>query len=333
MVGILLEPKTLPWPVDWPALFGREAPLLVEIGFGGGHFLADLARRRPEANIIGVEISLPAIRRAQRKLQQAGAAHVRLLPADARELLWALCAPQTVAEVYINFPDPWPKAAHHHRRLIQLPFLHLLATRMPPGGLLEIATDHADYQQAILETLQQTPYFRSRLATPYVTADPDRLITKYEQIALNEGRSCHYYKWARKAAAAPAAFPVPEVFPMPHVVMQTPLNLDQIEAAYEPMRFNENGVHINLMEMFRARDRRKLLVEAYVQEDPVAQRVGLLIREREDGRFIITLHEVGFPRPTTGLRHAVGCLAGWLHGLHPETAITQHNLGDGLSAE
>ena len=88
MDPFLLEPKSLTWPVDWPALFGREAPLLVEIGFGGGHFLVDLARRRPEANIIGVEISLPAIRRAQRKLQQAAAAHVRLLPVDARELLW-----------------------------------------------------------------------------------------------------------------------------------------------------------------------------------------------------------------------------------------------------
>ena len=317
----------LSMPVDWPVIFGRQAPLLVEIGFGGGHFLADLAQRRAEANIIGVEISLPAIRRGLRKLEQIAANNVRLMSLDAHSLLWAFCVPQTLAAVYINFPDPWPKAAHHHRRLVQLPFLHLLATRLVPGGLVEIATDHIDYQQAILSALQESPYFDSCRPEPFVTADPQRLRTKYEQIALEEGRTCHYYNWARNETAAPADFPVPQEFPMPHAIIKTALTLEQIEAAYIPFRIAKDNIHLNLMEMYHSKDGRKLFVETYVQEEPIAQRVGLLIRKREDGDYIVCLHDVGFPRPTAGLQTAVRSLAAWLRDLRADTILAQHNLG------
>lgn len=326
MTSSLLQAQLLSWPVNWDDIFGRAAPLLIEIGFGGGHFLVDLARKRPSANIVGVEISLPSLDKAQRKVKTAGLTNVRLLQSDARYLLQALCAPGSVAEVYINFPDPWPKARQLHRRLINGDFLHLLATRMVPGGLLDIATDHADYAQAITEALEATLYFCSRLSTTFVTEDSERLRTKYEQIGLEEGRTCHYYKWMRRETAVPHRFPIPKEFSMPHVVLHSPLDLDEIQARYGRWQVSAKECHISFMELFRAQEGEALFIETYLKEAPVTQRLGLLIRQREPGNYVISLHELGFPRPTSGVQLAIGQLANWLLGLHEETRILHHNL-------
>ena len=326
MLSTLLHNHLLSWPVDWTAVFDREAPLIIEIGFGGGHFLVDLAQRRPLANVLGVEISLPALDKAQRKVQTAALSNVRVLQSDARYLLQALCAPESIAEVYINFPDPWPKARQLHRRLINGEFLHLLATRMVPGGLLDIGTDHADYALAITEALEATPYFHSRLATTFVTEDNERLRTKYEQIGLDEGRICHYYKWARRETAVPNLYPVPKEFPMPHVVLHTPMDLDAIQARYGRMRTSDEARHVSFMELFRANEGDALFVETYIKEEPVAQRLGLVIRQREPGNYVISLHELGFPRPTAGVQLAIAALARWLVSLDDEAHILHHNL-------
>lgn len=326
MTTALLHAQHLSWPVNWHDIFAREAPLLLEIGFGGGHFLVDLAQRRPSANVLGVEISLPALDKAQRKIKTAAITNVRLLQSNARYLLQALCAPESVTEVYINFPDPWPKARQLHRRLIDGDFLHLLATRMVSGGLLEIATDHADYALAITEALEATSYFRSKLPTTFVTENKERLPTKYEQIGLAEGRTCHYYKWLRVDTAVPNSFPIPKEFPMPHVVLHSPLDLDEIQARYGRWRVSIADCHINFMELFRAKAEKALFVETYIKEEPVTQRLGLVVRQREPGNYVISLHELGFPRPTFGVQLAIGQLASWLLGLHEEARILHHNL-------
>ncbi|MBK8902816.1 MAG: tRNA (guanosine(46)-N7)-methyltransferase TrmB [Anaerolineaceae bacterium] len=326
MSSTLLHNHLLSWPADWTAVFNRDAPLLIEIGFGGAHFLVDLAQRRPSANVLGVEISLPALDKAQRKVQTAALTNVRVLQSDARYLLQVLCTPESIAEVTINFPDPWPKARQLHRRLIDVDFLHLLATRLEPGGLLDIATDHADYALAITEALEATPYFNSRLATTFVTEDLARLRTKYEQIGLEEGRTCHYYKWVRNKTAAPQDFPTPKEFPMPHVVLHTPMDLDAIQARYGRMQTSDHDRHVSFMELFRAHGGEALFVEAYINEEPVAQRLGLVIRQREPGNYVISLHDLGFPRATAGVQLAIAHLARWLLSLHDEAKILHHNL-------
>lgn len=326
MTSPLLRNNLLSWPANWTELFGREAPLIIEIGFGGGHFLIDLAQKRPSANILGVEISLPSIDKAKRKIKTAALSNVRLLQCDARYLLHALCAPQTVSEVYINFPDPWPKASHHHRRFIHLDSLHLLATRLVAGGLLAIATDHADYAVAITEALEATPYFASRLPTTFVTEDNSRLRTKYEQIGLDEGRTCHYYKWVRNGVPPLNSFPIPKELPMPHVVLQTPLDLDTIQQQYGRWRISAGERHVSFMELFRAQEGEALFVETYIKEAPMSQRLGLVVRQREPGNYVISLHELGFPRPTAGVHLAIGHLAKWLIDLHEDGAILHHNL-------
>ena len=327
MDHFLLADRQLPWPTNWPEQFGHEAPLLIEIGFGGGQFLVDMAQKRPSCNIIGVEISVPSLRRALSKIKNAGLTNVRVMQCDAKYLLRALCAPETVDEVYINFPDPWRKAAHYHRRLIQDDFFNLLATRMKPNGLLDMATDHADYAEWITERIERTPYFNSRLPTTFVTEDKERFRTKYEMLGLEKGHICHYYKWRRNETAVSQTYPIPKEFVMPHMIINTPLSLPEIEAKFMKQHVVEGDINIRFLEAFLSQDGITLLIDTYINEDPIAQRIGLQIRQRDNGEIVIRLHEIGFPRSAAGLQIAVRELANWVVSLHPDTKIIRHNLG------
>lgn len=328
MLATLHHAARLPWPTNWDAVYGRYAPLLIEIGFGGGHFLVDWAKQRPDANLLGLEISLPSLQKGEKKIRQAGLTNVRLVQGSAQLLLQALCVPASIAEIFINFPDPWRKEKHTHRRLISDDFLHLAATRLVPGGLLDIATDHADYAQWITTRLERTPYFTSRRPTTFITEDNTRLRTKYESIALAAGRTCHYYKWRRNETPAPNIFPVPEELPMPHVILKSPLSLADIGQRFEPEQVSSENTHVKFLEMYQSFYDQKLLVETYIKEPPLTQRVGLSIRQRKTGELIVGLHDVGFPRPTRGIQLAISHLAQWIASLHPGTEWVASNLAE-----
>lgn len=328
MDSLLLQSTRMEWPTDWTAVFNRSAPLIMEIGFGGADFLVNLARQRPDVNVIGVELSLPSLKKGEKKIKAAGLTHTRIVAGEAEQVLWTLCSPQSVAEIYINFPDPWPKERHHYRRLISDDFLHLLATRMPTEATLDIATDHAEYAAWIVERLERTPYFNSRLDSTYVNEDNDRVISKYEQKGFDEGRSGHYFKWQRNETSAPNIFPIPKELPMPHVVIESPLTQTEIAAAFQPEKVNVDDIYISLAEVFQSQYDGKLLIETYVKERPLNQRLGLLIRQRERGDYVVKLHEVGFPRPTVGIQIAIAHLATWLVSLHPANKFIRSSLDD-----
>lgn len=326
--SLMLQSTRMDWPTDWTAVFNRKAPQLMEIGFGGGDFLVDLAKNRPETNIIGIELSLPSLKKAEKKLTMAEIDNVRILAGDAEQVLWAMCQTESLDEVYINFPDPWPKERHHYRRLINDEFLQLLATRMPTGAILDIATDHVDYAAWIVEHLERTPYFNSRLSVTYVNEDTDRVISKYEQKGFDEGRIGNYFKWQRNDTIAPNIFPIPKELPMPHVIVESSMSQEEIAAAFAPMKFSQDDIHISLAEIFQSQYDGKLLLETYVKERPLSQRLGLLIRQREHGDYVVKMHEVGFPRPTVGIQIAIANLATWLVGLNPENKFLRSSLDE-----
>ena len=325
----LLYGVRLDWPVDWTAVFGRSAPLLLEIGFGGADFLVDLAQSRPDANIVGVELSLPSLKKGAKKLAAAHLTNARVIQVEARLALLALFTPDSLEGVTINFPDPWPKERHHERRIISDGFLDLLATRLGVNGRLDIATDHAEYAAWIACRLERSPYFASRLPTTYALEDPERLTTKYEQKGFDEGRIGHYFKWQRNHTPAAQAFPPPQELPMPHVVLHSPFSLEEIGRRFTPQRIVTVSGHIHLLEMYQSTFDGKLLVEAYVNEDSLTQRVGLVVRQRELGDMVVGLHDVGFPRPTTGIQQAIVHLAQWIVSLDPASEIVRSSVGDG----
>ena len=155
--------------------FGRRAPRTLEIGFGMGDALLELAQGHPERDFIGVEVYPPGIGRFLLRVEQAGLGNVRVVCADAVEVLGRHLPPGSLDELLVLFPDPWPKKRHHKRRLVNAAFLALAARALAPGGRLHIATDWADYAQAIAELLAGNADFTAEADT---AARPP---TKYER--------------------------------------------------------------------------------------------------------------------------------------------------------
>jgi tRNA (guanine-N7-)-methyltransferase len=169
-------------PLDLTMIFGRQAPLTVEIGFGNGTNLIALAAAHPERNYLGIEVHRPGIGRLLLALAHEGLTNVRVLCRDAVEVLEEQLVPKSVDEALILFPDPWPKKRHHKRRLVQASFTQLLADRLALGGVIRIATDWEPYAQEMLATLSAQPCLRN-VATDggFIPRPAERVITRFEQ--------------------------------------------------------------------------------------------------------------------------------------------------------
>jgi tRNA (guanine-N7-)-methyltransferase len=141
-------------PLDFDALFGRRAPRTLEIGFGNGEHLAALAAGHPERDYFGIEVHRPGVGHLLMLAGERGLTNVRASQHDAVEVLREQIAPAALDEVLVLFPDPWHKKRHNKRRLIQPPFVELLATRLATGGVFRLATDWEEYALQMLEVLR-----------------------------------------------------------------------------------------------------------------------------------------------------------------------------------
>ena len=185
-------------PLDLAALFGRVAPLLVEIGAGSGENLTAVALARPGWNLLGFEVYAKVLGSTMSRLQRAGCANVRLIDGDAVTGLQYLLAPGTIAELHTYFPDPWHKARHAKRRLISPEFVRLAASRLAPGALWKLATDWPGYARLIRGSFADplvAPLFED--APP---SGPARPLTKFEARAIAEGRTVTEFVFCRTIA-------------------------------------------------------------------------------------------------------------------------------------
>jgi tRNA (guanine-N7-)-methyltransferase len=160
----LLPAYALPYaraPIDAGAVFGREAPRVLEIGFGMGETTAAIAAAHPEADFLCVEVYVAGIGALARRAHDAALTNLRIVAHDAVEVVRDMIAPRSLFAIHVFFPDPWPKARHHKRRLIAQPFAGMLAERLRPGGFLHCATDWEPYARQMLEVLGEEPRLRN----------------------------------------------------------------------------------------------------------------------------------------------------------------------------
>jgi tRNA (guanine-N7-)-methyltransferase len=148
-----------PAPLDLDALFARHAPRTLEIGFGNGEHLASLATAHPERDYLGVEVHRPGVGHLLMLALTNNLTNLRASTHDAVEVLREQIAPGALDEVLVLFPDPWHKKRHHKRRLIQPPFVELIASRLAPGGMLKLATDWEEYALQMLDVMRGNPQF------------------------------------------------------------------------------------------------------------------------------------------------------------------------------
>ena len=173
-------------PFDFAAAFGRDAPRVLEIGFGMGDATAAIAQALPGTDFIGVEVHTPGVGALLKQIGERGLTNLRLLQHDAVDVLQQMIAPGSLAGVHVFFPDPWHKKKHNKRRLIQPDFVTLLASRLVPGGYLHCATDWQPYAEQMLEVLSAEPALRNS-ADGYAPKPAYRPLTKFENRGLKLG--------------------------------------------------------------------------------------------------------------------------------------------------
>jgi tRNA (guanine-N7-)-methyltransferase len=177
-----------PTALDTAAAFGRQAPVVVEIGFGMGQATAAIATARPDLDFIGIEVHQPGVGALLKRIGEASIRNVRIVQHDAVPVLEQMIAPASLAGVNIFFPDPWHKKKHHKRRLVQPAFVALLASRLAPGGALHCATDWQPYAEQMLAVLAAEPMLGNTCAD-YAPRPAGRPLTKFELRGLALGHA------------------------------------------------------------------------------------------------------------------------------------------------
>lgn len=175
-----------PWCFE--TIFGRSAPTIIEIGFGMGHSLIEMAENNPDKNYIGIEVHRPGIGQLLQEVFARGISNIRVAPFDAKLAFEQAIPVASVAGIQIYFPDPWPKKRHHKRRLVQTAFVEILAKSLQPGGYLHCATDWAPYAEMMLEQIHAcSSLSNTSLSQQYVERPQWRPMTKFEKRGLGLG--------------------------------------------------------------------------------------------------------------------------------------------------
>jgi tRNA (guanine-N7-)-methyltransferase len=174
-------------PLRFDAWFGREAPVVLEIGSGMGETTAQLAAAAPEMNYLAVEVYPPGLAQLMMRAEELELSNLRLLRGDAVTLLTDHIEPETLTEVRLYFPDPWPKMRHHKRRIVQPDFVSLVASRLAPGGRFHMATDWEHYAEQMLAVCSDEPGLRN-VYDGWAPRPEWRPVTKFESRARREER-------------------------------------------------------------------------------------------------------------------------------------------------
>lgn len=178
--GLMWQPDE---PLNFPALFGNDRPVVLEIGFGNGEALLHMAARHPERNYLGLEVHRPGIGHLLLELERAGLENVRLMREDATALLARGLEPASLTGVCLFFPDPWPKKRHHKRRIVQPAFVEDLARALISDGLFHAATDWPPYAEWMLAHLRAASHSFENLSPSgdFVPRPEDRPPTRFER--------------------------------------------------------------------------------------------------------------------------------------------------------
>jgi tRNA (guanine-N7-)-methyltransferase len=187
-------------PLVLPAAFGRDAPTILEIGFGMGEATAHIAALMPETNFLCCEVHPPGVGALLKRIGERQLSNIRIVAHDAVEVIEHMIAPQSLAGVHIFFPDPWHKKRHHKRRLIQPPFVAKLVSRIAPGGYLHCATDWQPYAQQMLEVLGAEPLLENT-AEDFAPKPFYRPLTKFENRGLKLGHGVWDVVFRRRVPA------------------------------------------------------------------------------------------------------------------------------------
>lgn len=187
-----------PAPIDFEAVFGRKAPVVLEIGSGMGETTVKIAAAHPEVDYVAVEVHSPGVGSLLKQVGEQALTNVRVIQHDAVEVLHSMIPHAALAGVHLYFPDPWPKKRHHKRRLVQPDTAALIASRLAPGGYFHFATDWPEYADHVLAVLQATPNLRNSVEG-FAPRPETRPQTKFERRGLGLGHEVRDLYFTRES--------------------------------------------------------------------------------------------------------------------------------------
>ncbi len=290
------------FPLPWHRYFHRQAPLMVEIGFGNGAFLVEWARQHPEANFIGFEIALESMERAQKLIHTSGLQNVRVIREEARWGLAEFFADNTIHHVMMNFPDPWPKKRHLERRAINASFVQILGAVLKTDGIFELVTDQRWYAEAAHAQFSNAPQF----AVEEIQINPPRPVqTKYERKWKRMGRDI-YQLQVRKIADSTIKRKILEE-PMPHKLIQTPITPEQV-FALRNFQFEAGYQFFIVKEVFASEDGNHFLIKTIAKDEDYLQKFFITIAPHQT-QWIVKLDTTTQPYRTAAVKLAIHQIA------------------------
>ena len=281
-------------PVRWENIFGRTAPLEMEIGFGNGEYLVERAAAYPERDFVGIELVWDSVRRGLRRVAKSGVRNVRLLQADAVTVLACLVTPGSFESIYTLFPCPWPKDKHVANRIFGNHFLRLVNNRLTPDGEARIVTDSEPYLEWVVEQIPGSGFEQKKRVVP------PGFNTKYETKWRAAGQQEFYELKLRKS----------EVISLP-AVEDADLKIHLVEQ-FKPEGFDPEGVRGDVVVEFKEKiydpERGMMMIRAIIVEDDLQQNLWIRIARKGD-RWKITPAPGCGMIPTVGVQKALDRLA------------------------
>lgn len=302
-MSILLRAGELTTPTPASNLFERCGPLVLEVGFGGGHYLEHLGQAHPDWNLVGAEVSLGSVWRTYRRMKRAGLQNVRLYKGNARFLVRDVFEKGSLERVFVNFPDPWPRRKHLRNRLLQAPFFRILSSRLKAGGSLFLTTDHTEYFAFSVEQAKESGCFDVQMGPP-----PEATLeTKYARKWLDQNKPIYHaeFRCTKTVESSPRLI---NRIDMQHATLKG--SLSGIGTFEKQVRSFDGG-HVIILEAYRDLATDGLLFKAVSEEPDLRQELLIQAWPKKDGVYV-SLQPFGDPMATKGVREAVMAVADWL---------------------
>lgn len=307
-MSLFLDLPRLPLPATNVDIFHRDAPLVLEIGFGSGRFLEHIAKTHPEWNCLAADIARGSATRAFKHLRRANLSNVQLYHGSGLFLLRNVLANESLSRVYVNFPDPWRKKRHAGKRLFQPSFFELLAARLTADGTLLFTTDDAPYFEQTITFALESDYYKVTKPPP----PPAVLQTKYASKWHNAGRNFYHAHMQKQVRNTPEI--TPEIYKengMHHALLNG--SIPEITEFEKVIHHFPNG-HVVVLDVLQMIGRQGLVFVARSHEPELVQDLFIQLRPAETANadLLLSVMNLGNPIATRGTSEAVKAVSRWL---------------------
>ncbi len=275
----------------------RLPRLTVEIGFGNGEFLASLARRHPERNFLGIELSGISIEKLLKRIRSEGLSNLFCVRLDAYWAFWLLLADESVENIYLNYPDPWFKKRHHKRRLTRPENLYLFARRLRTGGRIFLRTDDRPFLEYSLEMTQRVGAFEIHLEELH----PEKPLTKYEAKWLAQGKTL--YALTLTKIRPPQEIPHPEIEEVKTLFPVKIPNIERLEEITQKEFRPHEGLVLRTFRVWEKGSDR--LLEVLLSEEGYVQQFMVFMRKHPEGYYVMDVSAFSEILKTRGVQRAL----------------------------